>query len=74
MMVELSNDVFEVALGLYMRIVAKYNCDPQVVVDTGRVGFNVCGGEVGRVERGKDGDVYGIYYAPGDRLSRSVFS
>jgi len=72
---EISTDVLRVAAGwLIGNIVRDYDCVPQIILDVERVGFNVDGREVGRVGRGEDGDVYGIFYAFGSQPMGSVFS
>ena len=71
---EISIGVLGVAYCLKGKIVRDYDCVPQIIVDAECVGFNVEGREVGRVGRGEDGDVYGIFYALGSQPMGPVFS
>jgi hypothetical protein len=71
----ISTGVLEIAAGWLMEnIVWDYECIPQIILNEGRIGFNVGGLEAGCVGKGEDGDIHGIYYAPGSQPLRSVFS
>ena len=74
MMGSVSFMVLGIADKLAERIVLDYDCVPQIIVGSDCVGFNVKGFEAGRVGRGDDGNIYGIYYTPGSQPMRAVFS
>jgi len=74
-MVEIPDMVLDIAAGwLADKIIFGYDCVPQVVISDNCVGFNVDGFEAGRVGRGEDGYIHGIYYSPRDQPRRAVFS
>jgi len=64
---DISVDVFNMAIALMYKIERVYGCNPQIIVNKERVGFNVGGLEAGHIRVGEDGDIHVIYYAPADR-------
>ena len=66
-------NVLGIASGLRRRAEKEYSCEPQIVIDGRRIGFNIRGQEVGRVVVGENGHIYGIYYTLGSQPEVPAF-